>query len=426
MGALAGLPAADARAQAAPCPSPTCVTQETSALEWKGELRERVLQYRPARFGIASGDDDYAIARGLSSLEWRGARLRAFAQLGAHAERGRKGGPARTDQGALDAQQAWLGWQDDDWSGWLGRQEIAYGSSRLISRRDGPNIRLAFEGLRASRQTQRMRIDAFVLRPVENRAGSFDDRADPGQGLWGVYASRAAGAHATGLDAYLLGYRRDGARFAGASGDETRRSLGLRAFGHRGRWDWNLEGVYQWGRIRSSTSRVQDISAWTVASDSGYTFDDTRGSPRISMKIDLASGDGDASDRRLQTFNALYPRASYFSEASLIAPANLFDAQPALTMKPRAGLEITTGWNFVWKHRRADAVYTTPTPLTVVPGTAGTSRRVGDQFKLEARQALAQGWELQLHLAHFRAGPALREAGGGDVDFASVTLGWQW
>ena len=422
---MSAMPFATTAAPAATCAHPPCGgAEDAGALQWHGEMRLRGLRYAAGPFG-ARTDDTYALARLLGTLHWQGEHASALVQAGLHGEHGRDGGPGRTDQSALDLQQAWLGWQAGDWHAWAGRQELAYGSARLLSRRDGPNIRLAFDGVRVSRSASAFTLDAFLLRPVENRAGAFDDRADPGQPLWGVYGTRAPGPTGTGLDVYLLGYRRDHARFAVGTGDESRRSVGTRVFGQRGPWDWNVEAVYQWGELRTGPGTSLDVRAWTLASDTGYTLRTLAWAPRVSLKVDLASGDADAADDRLQTFNALYPRASYFSESSLIAPANLLDVQPALTFHPHERAEITVGWDAVWKHRRADAVYTTPAPLTVVPGTAGTSRRIGDQFKLEARYALRPDWELLVHLAHFRVGPALREGGSDDTTYAALTLGWK-
>ena len=169
-----------------------------------------------------------------------------------------------------------------------------------------------------------------------------------------------------------------------------------------------------------------DIRAWTVASDIGLRFPDVRLQPRLGIKADIASGDANPNDGRLQTFNALYPKAAYFSEASLLAPANLMDVQPTLTLTPRQGLTTEFGWQLAWKHRRNDAIYTTPTPLSAIPGSAGTARRIGQQFKWETTWKASPHWQWQGQLAWFEAGPGLRQSGGRNTLFASVVGAWQW
>jgi len=52
--------------------------------------------------------------------------------------------------------------------------------------REGPNIRLSFDGGRAIYESPDLRVDAFATRPVVAERGYFDDHADPGQAFWGL------------------------------------------------------------------------------------------------------------------------------------------------------------------------------------------------------------------------------------------------
>lgn len=403
-----------------------CIALEGGGeVQFDASLRVRGMYYDPTRFGIQGREDGYGLLRALGSVTVTRDRWEGMVQLGVHAEQGRDGGPGGTDRGALDLQQGYLRWHGERLSWQLGRQEAAYGSSRLLSVRDGPNIRLAFDGVRGRWQQGALRLDLMALRPVDNRTGAFDDRSDRGQFLVGSYATWQGARPGNGLDLYLLGYGREDARFASAVGDERRTSLGARWFALQPRWDANIELVAQ----RGTLSRAQGdlaIRAWTLASDSGLRWPGHRWQPRLGIKLDIASGDRDAHDGRLNTFNALYPKSAYFSEASLLAPANLMDVQPTLTLTPRPGLTTEIGWQLAWKHRRSDAVYTTPAPLAAVPGTAGTPRRIGQQYKWETSWEASRHWTWKGQLAWFEAGPGLRAAGGRDTLFASVVGAWQW
>ncbi|WP_313252178.1 alginate export family protein, partial [Stenotrophomonas indicatrix] len=79
------------------------------------------------------------------------------------------GGPGKTDRGAPDIQQAYWRWENNGMHVQLGRQEAGYGSSRLLSVRDGPNIRLAFDGARVGWAGRLGKLDLMALRAVENR-----------------------------------------------------------------------------------------------------------------------------------------------------------------------------------------------------------------------------------------------------------------
>ena len=106
------------------------------------------------------------------------------------------------------------------------------------------------------------------------------------------------------------------------------------------------------------------------------------------------------------------PKSAYFSEASLLAPANLMDLQPTLTLRLHHAVTTELGVQMAWKQRRADAVYTTPAPLLALPGSAGGARRIGTQYKSENRWQASKHWQWQLQLAWVDAGPALKQAGG--------------
>ncbi len=286
-------------------------------------------------------------------------------------------------------------------------------------------IRLAFDGARLGWKGRLGTFDLMALRPVENRPGAFDDRGEHGAHLWGAYATTARGQGAGQWDLYLLDYRREGARFAADSGTERRQTVGARWFGQAGALDWNSELVAQGGELRTAIGTL-DIRAWTLATDTGWRWTDLPLQPRLGLKADIASGDGNPRDGRLGTFNALFPKSAYFSEASLLAPANLMDLQPTLTLRLHDTVTTELGVQIAWKHRRADAVYATPAPLVALPGSAGGARRIGNQYKSETRWQASEHWQWQLQLAWVDAGPALKQAGGQDTLFASIVGAWQW
>ncbi len=407
------------------CEGGHCTDAGDGQLQWDASLRLRGLYYDPTRFGIGGSEDGHGLLRALASATYVEDRWQAKLQLGVHAENGRAGGPGRTDRSALDVQQAYWRWQRGGFHLQLGRQEAGYGSSRLLSVRDGPNIRLAFDGARLGWKGRLGTLDLMALRPVENRPGAFDDRWEHGAHLWGAYATMARGQGAGQWDLYLLDYRREGARFAAGSGIERRQTLGARWFGQAGALDWNSELVAQGGELRTATGNL-DIRAWTLATDTGWRWNDVPLQPRLGLKADVASGDGNPRDGRLGTFNALFPKSAYFSEASLMAPANLMDVQPTLSLRLHDTVTTELGVQMAWKHRRADAVYTTPAPLVALPGSAGAARRIGNQYKSETRWQASEHWQWQLQLAWVDAGPALKQAGGQDTLFASIVGAWQW
>jgi Alginate export len=105
----------------------------------------------------------------------------------------------------------------------VGRQELQYGSTRLISVRAGPNVRQSFDGPSILTRVNDWRIDVFAVCSAQTNRGYFDDSPDPKRALWGVYAVRPTSfALAKNIDLYYLGYSRIDARFEQGEAKELR------------------------------------------------------------------------------------------------------------------------------------------------------------------------------------------------------------
>jgi hypothetical protein len=310
----------------------------------------------------------------------------------------------------------------------FGRHEMTFGSARLISFRDTPNVRLEFDGVRTFwTDGKRKRVDALLVRPVKPRLGMFNDARDSTQLLWGVYAtSPVAPINGLSLDLYYLGFDNKTATFAQGLGRERRHTIGARVFGERSGFDWHearafrrddqpdndfgfdwdVEGAFQFGSFATT-----QIRAWMISSDWGYTVTAFRFSPRVGLKVDALSGDGNLQDNRLGTFNALYPALQYYSQPGLFAPSNLINFQPNITVDPRKGLSVNVAWSSLHRESKADAFYATP-PLVPLSGTAAGKRLIGE----EASVNLA--WQATLHMAvlatyaAFAPGGSVRQVGG--------------
>jgi hypothetical protein len=298
-----------------------------------------------------------------------------------------------------------------------GRQGMSFGSSRLVSVRESPNIRRAFDGVRTAWiGSEDTRIDAFVTRPVVPQAGVFDDSDDPGQVFYGLYAtSHVPGISALKFDLYYLGLSHDGAKYARGVADEHRHTVGGRLFGKANDFDWNLEGAYQFGSFGRD-----NISAWTVSADLGYTVQSLPFSPRFGLNADAISGDHNLKSGTLGTFNPLFPKLPYFSEANLAAPANLIDIQPNVTLALSNDVSLNVGWNPLWKDAEADAFYGGPSVAPIKGTAGGTGRYIGQQVSTTLT------WNLTKHLSFggtyvaYTPGERIRQAGGRSGSFAAA------
>ena len=342
-----------------------------------GEARLKYERYEEPVFNQKPADENgfllqrYLVHADLHATPY----FRGFVQLQSSLEDFRYGGPRPTDRDDLDLHQAFFDARlpvrgDDSLTLRAGRQEMAYGSQRLISVRESPNNRLAFDAVCVLTQFGKWHADAWLGQPVEIDTGTFDDQRIRETTFWGGYVTGPL-PFVPGLNAdfYYLGLSRENAKFARGTADETSHSFGTRLFGKRGALDWNFEFVGQFGSFGHA-----DIRAWTAASDTGWTFDSAPAKPRVFLRADIASGDHGGSN--LGTFNPLFPRGSYFNEAALIGPQNIMDLQPGVDFALTRTLKLTTSCDFVWRESLDDGVYGVALNLQVPPG-ASRERYVG-------------------------------------------------
>jgi hypothetical protein len=393
-----------------------------------GELRAGYEYLWNPVFGLESPPrDGYFLSRAFLFADLHlGPNFRSFIELASGSAPGWAGTPPPTQEDDLDLLQGFgeLTLPLDGAQVVLraGRQEMSFGSSRLVSVREGSNIRRSFDGARVSWVgSQDFRVDAFAVQPVAPRSGTFDDRRDRNQDFGGVYATTAIPA-VPGLkaDFYYLGLDRKNARFAQGTATERRHTIGARLFGHQAGFDWNVEAAFQFGSFGRS-----DIRAWTISSDTGYTFGNVSLSPRLGLKADVISGDKNLRDGTLSTFNPLFPKLPYFSDANVAAPANLIDIQPSIALSLTRTLSLTLGWNPLWKQSKADAFYAPP--LSPVAGTSGTRGRfIGHQWIATIGWSPAPRLALSAAYVHFVPGEALKEAGGRSGDFVGAYVQYRF
>lgn len=388
-----------------------------------GEVRTRYEYFRDPGFGLRGlSYDDYLLHRFLLHGDLKiGDHFRVFVQGISGFQWGAESAQSALQDNVMDLQQAFadvvLGEpKGDSVTIRGGRMEMAYGSFRLVTPRDPTNSRLNFDGVRATYRTGRVTVDGFLTRPVEQKRGIFNDGENDNQTFWGVYSSiPLTEGKVLVADPYYFGLLRKGVRYGAVSGTDERHSTGLRLWGQTDGWDYDVEGVLQFGTFAN-----QDILAWTVASNFGYTFGDVSLKPRLGLKVNIASGDTSATDGKLGTFNALFPRQSYFSEIGLLAPANFFDVHPSLSIKPHETVFCSVSWNPFWRFSTDDAVYS---PGRVgIPAGASDRKYVGSTLNVQADWNVTPQMTLSLLYAHFFKGSVVRDGGGSDTDFLGTWI----
>ena len=206
-----------------------------------------------------------------------------------------------------------------NWNISSGRQNLRLGSGRLIDIREGPNVRRSFDFAEIKFQTINLSARYFFAAPVEPSVGTFDNTyLDFDETLSGIYTTASFSGN-TNLDTYILYQKQNEAIYNNGIANERRVSVGFRHFGDFKKLTYNNELVYQFGKFGD-----QGISAWTLSFNIQTEMDFLGKSVDLGLKTEIISGDTDAMDNKMNTFDALYPRGAYFGRVARFGPSNLY------------------------------------------------------------------------------------------------------
>lgn len=255
-----------------------------------------------------------------------------------------------------------------------GRMTLNLGSRRLVAADDYRNTTNGYTGLRGDWKARdgTSATLIYVLPQVRlpddlpsiRRAKVQWDRESFDLRLWGGLVARPrtiAGATAE------LGYFRLQEYDAP---DRPTRNRDLHTISARvirdpkpGGWDFEAEGIYQIGNIRSGLAAgapVLDVDAWFIHADTGYSIPGAA-KLRVSVEFDYASGDG--SGRHYGRFDTLFGmRRADLAPAGLynaVARANIMTPGVRVEAAPGKRLDAFAVYRPMWLADRRDAFSTT-------------------------------------------------------------------
>ncbi|MEM1187490.1 MAG: alginate export family protein [Pseudomonadota bacterium] len=342
-----------------PPSSPSGRAAEAPGLEFDVSLRERATYLSALEWDADSSDAGWFwTQRLLLNTYWEGENASGKLTLLSALSDGIESSPI--EENRLAIQEAYVDLSLGDATLRIGREELKFGSQRLVGWRDGTNVRRTFDSLRLTQTHGDWVVDTlYAQEVVVEPRGTFNDESSSGRSLAGVYATGRTAL--TSIDAYYLWSRRDERPTIEGTANQRRHTVGTRVFGDAGPLFWNWEAALQFGEHGDS-----DIRAWTLATNTGYRFD-ALWSPSIMLSANVSSGDSARDDGRLETFDALYPRGSYFSEIAQIGPSNFYNVNPYLGLQPREDIVISMDLNWFWRNELNDGVYGPPGNIVRLP-----------------------------------------------------------
>jgi hypothetical protein len=307
----------------------------------------------------------------------------------------------------------------------IGRQELCYGSQRLISTLDWANTRRTFDGAKLFWHGDKLDVDAFWTRPVLVSPGKFDS-ADANRqfaGLWTTYKP----VKGQFVDLYYLYLDSDLpvglGRLAGGRAGYNLNTFGARYSGdHKvegncrraspGSLLWDCEGAYQFGDYSA-----RDVSAGMLTGGLGWFFSEAPMQPQLWAYIDYASGTPHLTNPatgEFETFNQLFPFGHYyFGYLDEVGRENITDINFQAAAYPAKWITLWGQYHIFNLVRAADALYGTSPgyPVNRFSPTGAAGRDVGEELDIAVSFQLGRHSNVLLGYSKLYEGDFIRLTG---------------
>ncbi|HZY86481.1 MAG TPA: alginate export family protein, partial [Gemmataceae bacterium] len=308
-----------------------------------------------------------------------------------------------------------------------GRQELLFGSQRLISPLDWANTRRTFEGGRLFYRGDKWDVDAFVVSPVVPTVNHFFSSINANEvfsGAWATYRPKAGQA----LDAYYLNLDNTSGTpvtLGLPAGPYNVNTVGGRWVGDANNWTWDVEGDLQFGDFQQ-----RHILAKAFSAGAGYRFADLPMTPQLWAYYDYASGDPDPSNAHATygTFNQLFPFGHYyFGFLDLVGRQNINDVNFQVSLFPTKWITTYLQYHVFRLDSAKDALYNAAgTPIRRDPtGAAGND--VGDELDYVINFHIDKHQDVLFGYSHLFAGQFIRQTGNGrspELTYLQYSFRW--
>jgi hypothetical protein len=309
-----------------------------------------------------------------------------------------------------DLRQAYVEFFDRERQGFgvrAGRQEFIFGDERLIGGFNWGNTARSFDAVRAFYAKPKYRIDLFASSVVAIEDGAFNKRRD-GANFYGAYGSFQNLIPKATVDGYLLW--RTLPRVAGERGpigDADVYTVGTRWIGKLpAQLDYRIEMAAQRGH-----SARDDVRAWALDSQLGYTLAKTKTTPRLLIEYNFASGDRNPQDGTRETFDQLFPtNHDKYGIADQVGWRNLHNLRAGVGMKFSERVSAQFDYHSFWLASRRDALYSAAGVAVARVAAGARSRHVGQELDVDVRVTLTRSLSLWVGYAHLFAGGFLKQA----------------
>lgn len=352
------------------------------------------------------------------------------------------GANAAEGDDAFDFRQAYIEISDYDKCPFglkVGRQILSYGDERLVGAFDWNNFGRTFDAAKVTYKGHGFWIDAFTSTPVVitrskyDQSDLFNGTEDQRElvfsglylsmdslpfGTWDFYSflldqprgntSNFQGTLATSVTTGSLGAHSDFVTLGTRIKGDPKKLKG---------WEYSGEFAYQVGDVRGLP-----LSAFAASAGFGYNFD-VAWKPRLYAEYNYASGDNNARDGHIGTFQNLFPtNHKFYGIMDTFSWQNMNNAMISARVSPVKSLTAQLDYNAFWLATDGDVWYRANGLTAVRPLSAVGGRNVSNYAGSELDFVVT--WDANKHLqfqggySHFFAGGYLKDTGAhDDADF---------
>lgn len=304
-----------------------------------------------------------------------------------------------------------------------GRQELLYGSQRMITPLPWANKRISFDGVKVFRQGEKWDFDAFWMQIVQPNANQFDS-PDENQNLVGAWLThRPKKGHF--LDFYYLMLNNSNAvvQQGIVRSPFHNHTVGSRWAGDNDGWLWDLEGMLQFGEQNHA-----DLFAGAGTAGVGRSWKDASLKPTAWLYYDYASGDSDPNSGNAHTFNQLYPFGHYYlGWMDAVGRQNIHDISAHLYLYPQPWLTTWIQYHHFFLADSHDALYNAGGVAYRRDPTGAAGTNVGDEIDLVFNFHLTRYSDVLVSYNKLYGGGFLKSTAGatGSVNAESLYLIFQ-
>jgi len=307
----------------------------------------------------------------------------------------------------FDLRQAYLEFHVKEVKVFAGRQELKYGSERLLGISDWTNTSRTWDGF-LGRVGDKNRIDVFATSVVTVHPTSLDKH---GAGLTFFGAVGTIGTWVPHVAIQPFVFVKALPRVQGANnvfGTQTTVTPGFEAAGDLPD-GFNFDALWAIQRGSFSNESVEASAGFVKA---GYRAAHLAWQPRLRGEYDYASGNPHTDPLRMGTFDQQYPsNHNAFGLTDLFGFQNIKEDRINLDLTPTKHLALLFQQEWLQVSSRHDNVYSGSAGTVVKAPTAGfLSDDIGREFDASAKYVFLRNYMvINAGVGHFSPGTLMQE-----------------